>query len=153
MRSPRVSRSRGRGERVVRSYRGVVTQLQRGGLVSKMDDSPDEVLGVLASIRTSRRTAFARRRISATSCRTELGHRWRGRMPLEGGGAALWGNMAVAVSKASSSIFWRVLASSRMCVLESCEVSLLPYGEMAPVGNSNESLREKAVALASMMAV
>ena len=63
------------------------------------------------------------------------------------------GNMAVAVSIAFPSISWRVLASSRMCVLVSFEVSLLPYGEMAPVGDSSEPLRERAVALASMMVV
>ncbi len=72
---------------------------------------------------------------------------------MEGGGTALWGNMIVAVSIASPSIYWRVFARSRMCVLVSCEVSLLPSGEMAPVGNSSESVRERAVALASMMAV
>ncbi len=91
MRSPRVSRARGRGERVVRICRGVVTQLQRDGLVSRKDGSPGEVLGVLASSRTSRRTAFARRRISATSCpRLEVARegtpgRWRYRFVGEHG--------------------------------------------------------------------
>ncbi len=153
VRSPRVSKARSRGERVVRSCRGVVTQLQRGIVASRMDVSPDEFLGVVASIRTSRRTAFARRRISATSCRTELGQMWRGRVPLIGGGTALWGNMVVAVSTAFPSISWRVIASSRMCVLVSCEVSMLPSREMAPDGYSNESLSERAVDLASIMAV
>ncbi len=130
-----MSKARDRGKWVVRSCRGVVTQLQRGMVASRMDVSPDEFLGVLASIRTSRRTAFARRRISATSCRTELGQRWRGRVPLEGGGAALWGNMVVAVSIAFQSISWRVFASSRMCVLVSCEVSLLPFGKWTQSGS------------------
>ncbi len=74
-------------------------------------------------------------------------------MPLEGGGAALCGIMAVAVSIAPPSMSWRVFASSRMCVLVSCEVSLLPSGEMAPIGSSSEALRERAVALANVMAV
>ena len=74
-------------------------------------------------------------------------------MPLLGGGVALWGNMAEAVSIASPSISWRVFASSSMCVLVSCEVSLTPSGEMAPDGNSSESLSERAVAFANMMAV
>ncbi len=46
-----------------------------------------------------------------------------------------------------------VFASSRMCVVVSCETSLLPIGEMAPVGYPSESLREMAVALANMTAV
>jgi len=47
----------------------------------------------------------------------------------------------------------RVLASSRMWVLVSFDVFRLPSGEMGPVGNSIESLKERAVALASMVAV
>ena len=96
---------------------------------------------------------FALRRISATSWRTKLGQRWRGKVPLADGGAALWGNMADAVSIASPSISWRVFASSSMCVLASCEVSRTPCGEIAPDGNSSESLSERAVAFANMMAV
>ncbi len=61
--------------------------------------------------------------------------------------------MATAVSIASPSISWRVVASSRICVLVSLEVSLLPSREMDPLGNSSESFRDRAVALASMMAV
>ncbi len=153
VRRPSVSMPRGGGERVVRSCRAVATQLQRPGWVSERDGSSEVGLGVCVSIRMRRRAAFARRRISATSCRTEVGQRWRGRVPLEGGGTALCGNMAVAVSIASPSIYWRVFASSRVCVLVSLEVSLLPFGEIAPIGNSSDSLRERAVALASMMAV
>ncbi len=63
------------------------------------------------------------------------------------------GNMATAVSIASPSISWRVFASYRICVLVSLEVSLLPSGEMDPLGDSRESFRDRAVALASMMAV
>ena len=74
-------------------------------------------------------------------------------MPLAAGGAALWGNMADAVSIASPSISWRVFASSSMCVLVSCEVSRTPSGENAPDGNSSESLSERAVAFANMMFV
>ena len=75
-------------------------------------------------------------------------------MPLDGGGVAtLWGNMVVAVAIASLRISWRVLASSRMWFLVSSEVSRLPSGEMSPVVNSIESMRERAVALASMVAV
>ena len=65
----------------------------------------------------------------------------------------MWRNMTLAVSKASPSISWRVFASSRMCVVVSCEIFLLPIREMAPVVNSSESLRERAVALANMIAV
>jgi hypothetical protein len=61
--------------------------------------------------------------------------------------------MAVAMSMAFPSMSWRVFASSRMCVLVSCEVSVSLSGEMAPVGNYSEPLRERAMALASMMAV
>jgi hypothetical protein len=105
------------------------------------------------SSRISRRMAFALLRIAVTSWRTELGQRWRGKVLLADGGAALWGNMADAVSIASPSISWRVFASSSMCVLVSCEVSRTPYGEISPDGNSSESLIERAVAFANMMAV
>ncbi len=63
----------------------------------------------------------------------------------------MWGNMVVAVAIASPNISWRVLASSRMWVLVSAEVSRLPSGEMWPVGDSMDSLRERAVALANMV--
>ena len=59
--------------------------------------------------------------------------------------------MAVAVDIASPRISWRVLASSRIWVLVSSEVSRLPSGEMWPVGVSMDSLRERAVALANMV--
>ncbi len=65
----------------------------------------------------------------------------------------MWGNIVVAVAIASPRIAWRVLARSRMCILVSWEVDLSPFGEMGPVGHSSEALREKAVALASMVAV
>ncbi len=65
----------------------------------------------------------------------------------------MWGNMALAVSKVSPGISWRVFASSRMCVVVSCEISLLPIGEMAPVVNSSESVKERAVTFANMTAV
>ena len=74
-------------------------------------------------------------------------------MPLVGGGVTLLGNMVVAVAMASPRISWRVLASSRMWILVSCEVSMLPPGEICPVGNSIESIRERAVARASMVDV
>ena len=70
-----------------------------------------------------------------------------------GGGATLGGDMVMAVSIASPRISWRVLARSRMWVLVSCEVSLLPSGEICPVGNCIESIRERAVARASMVDV
>ena len=57
------------------------------------------------------------------------------------------------MSIASPSISWSVFASSSMCVLVSCEVSRTPSGEIAPDGNSSESLSERAVAFANMMAV
>jgi hypothetical protein len=63
----------------------------------------------------------------------------------------LWGNMAVAVAIASLRISWRVLASYRMWILVSSEVSRLPSGEIWPVGESMDSLRERAVALANMV--
>ena len=63
----------------------------------------------------------------------------------------MWGNMVVAVAIAAPRISWRVLASSRMWVLVSSEVSRLPSGEMWPVGESMDSLRERAVALANMV--
>ena len=59
--------------------------------------------------------------------------------------------MVVAVAIAAPRISWRVLESSRMCVLVSSEVSRLPSGEMWPVGESMDSLRERAVALANMV--
>ena len=65
----------------------------------------------------------------------------------------MWGNMVVAKSIASPRMSWRVLASSRMWDVVFCEVPRLPSGEMAPVGNSIESLRERDVALARMVAV
>ena len=83
---PRVSWSLGRGERFVLSLMGVVTLLHRAECVSRRDGLSCEFLGEFVSIRTRRRTAFARRLISETSCRTDLGQRWRGRLPLVGGG-------------------------------------------------------------------
>ena len=74
-------------------------------------------------------------------------------MPLADGGAALWGNMDDAMSIATPSISWRVFASSSMCVLVSSEVSRTPSREIAPDGNSSESLSERAVAFANMMSV
>jgi len=61
--------------------------------------------------------------------------------------------MAEAVSIASPSISWSAVASSRMCVLVSWEISRTPSGDIAPDGNSRESLSERAVAFASIMAV
>ena len=61
------------------------------------------------------------------------------------------GNMAVAVSIATPSMSWRVFASSKMCVLVSWEMSLAPSGEMVPVVNSSESLRERPIALARLI--
>ena len=58
-----------------------------------------------------------------------------------------------AVSIASPSISWSVFASSIICVLVSWEVSRTPSGDIAPEGNSRESLRERAVAFAIIMAV
>ncbi len=72
-------------------------------------------------------------------------------MPLVGGVATLWGNMAVAVAIASPRMSWRVLASSRMWVLVSCEVSRFPAIEIWPIGKTIESFRERAVALANMV--
>ena len=89
--SPRVACSLGRGERVVLSLMGVVTLLHSAEGVSKRDGLSCEFLGEFVSIRTRRRTAFARRLISETSCRTDLGQRWRGRVPLVGGGVQLCG--------------------------------------------------------------
>ena len=63
----------------------------------------------------------------------------------------MWGNMAVAVAIASPRMSWRVLVSSRMWILVSSEVSRLPSGEIWPVGESMESLRERAVALANIV--
>ena len=61
------------------------------------------------------------------------------------------GNMALAVSIASPRIFWRVFASSRMCVLVFWEMSRSPSDEMSPVVNSSESLRERPIALSRLM--
>ena len=151
MRIPRVAWSLGRGERVVLSLMGVLTLLHRAGWLSSMDGLSCEFLGEFVSIRTRRRTVFARRLISATSCRTDLGQRWRGRVPLVGGGATFWGNIDVAVAIASPRMSWSVLASSRMWVMVSSESSRLPSGDMWPVGESRDSLRERAVALANMV--
>ena len=63
----------------------------------------------------------------------------------------MWGDMAVAVAIASPKISWRVLVSSKMWVLVSCEVSRLPAVEIWPVGRSIEPLRERAVDLANMV--
>ncbi len=54
---------------------------------------------------------------------------------------------------ASPRMTWRVLATSRIYVLVSCEVSRPPSGDMSPVGNSIESKRERAVAFARCVAV
>ena len=61
--------------------------------------------------------------------------------------------MAEAVSIASPRISWSVFASSIMCVLVSWEISRTPSGDIAPDGYSRESLSERAVAFASIMAV
>ena len=61
--------------------------------------------------------------------------------------------MAEAVSIASPSISWSAVASSRMCVLVSWEISLTPSVDIAPDGTSRESRSERAVAFASIMAV
>ena len=61
--------------------------------------------------------------------------------------------MAEAVSIASPSISWSAVASSRMCVLVSWEIFRSPSGDIAPDGNSRESLSERAMAFASIMAV
>ena len=61
--------------------------------------------------------------------------------------------MAEAVSMASPSISWSVFASSIMCVLVSWEISRTPSGDIVPDGYSRESLSERAVAFASIMAV
>ncbi len=61
--------------------------------------------------------------------------------------------MAVAVAIASPIISWSVFASSKICVLVFWETSRMPSGEIAPDGNSKESLSERAVAFASIMAV
>ncbi len=63
----------------------------------------------------------------------------------------MWGNMAVAVAIASPRMSWRVLASSRMWVLVSCEVYRFPAVEIWPVGRSIGSFRERAVDLANMV--
>ncbi len=116
------------------------------------DGSASVSWGLCVFSRISRRMAFALLRIAVTSWRTEFGQRWRGKVPFADGGAALWGNMADAASIASPSISWRVFASSNMCVLVSCEVSRKPSGEIVPDGNSSESLSERAVACANLMA-
>ena len=61
--------------------------------------------------------------------------------------------MAEAASIASPRISWSVFANSAMCVLVSWEISRTPSGDIAPDGNSRESLSERAVAFASIMAV
>ena len=61
--------------------------------------------------------------------------------------------MAEAVSIASPSISWSVFANSIICVLVSWEISRTPSGDIAPDGNSRESLSERAVAFASIMDV
>ena len=127
--------------------------LHRDRWVSGCDESSWVSVGGLASNLMSRRMALALRRMLETSCRTELGQRSRGRVLLERAGASLCGNMVMAVSIASPRIAWRVWAKSKMCVFVSCEVSRFPSGEMAPVGNSIESMRERDVALASIVAV
>jgi hypothetical protein len=45
------------------------------------------------------------------------------------------------------------MGKSRMWILVCCEVSLLPSGEICPVGNSIESIREQTVARAIMVNV
>jgi hypothetical protein len=61
--------------------------------------------------------------------------------------------MAEAVSIASPSISWSVFVSSIICVLVSWEISRTFSGDIAPDGNSRESLSERAVAFVSIMAV
>ncbi len=89
MRRPKVVMLLGRGEMFVRRCMGVQTLLHRAGWLSKKYGLSGVVAGGFAFILTSRRIAFARRRISETSCLTELGQRCRGRVPLVGGGHSL----------------------------------------------------------------
>ena len=86
---PRVSLSLGGGDSVVRSRMGVLTLCHRAALITALDGAACVGSGGDASSRRSRRISLARRRISATSCRTELGQRWRGILLLLGGGATL----------------------------------------------------------------
>ena len=104
MRSPSVSRSLGGRERTVRIDSGVMTSLHKDGKESKWDGSFWESARDLVSSLMRRRMASARRRILKKSLRTDLVHRWRGRLLLAGAGTGLWGNIVETVSIASPSI-------------------------------------------------
>ena len=69
--------------------------------------------GELAARLAKRRRVFYRRRILSTSCRTNLGHRCMGSVPLFGA-AGFCGNMAVAVVIVSPKTVWRSEAIERM---------------------------------------
>ncbi len=88
----------------------------------------------------------------ATSCRTELDQRWRGRVILEGARAVRWGNMVIAVSIASPIMDWRWLARSRMWAVVVCDTSLCPCEEIYSREGSRESRSERAMAFAIVVA-
>ena len=131
MRSPRVSRSLGGEERTVRRCSNVVTLLHKDRRLSRCDELSWISVGGLPSNLTSRRMVLALRRMLETSSRIELGQRWRGRLLLEGAGAALCGDMVVAMSIASPRIAWRVLVKSKTCVLYFVSFSI-PLGGDGP---------------------
>jgi len=106
--------------------------------------------GLGASL-TRQRMALARRWMFATSCRTELGQRWRGRVFREAAGAVRWGNMDAAVFIASPQIDWRRLARSRMRAVVDCDISLRSCGEVSIGGESRESRSERAMSLSSVV--
>ena len=87
---------------------------------------------------------LARRRMLATSCRTELGQIWRRRMLVEGAGAVRWGNIVIVVSIASPRMFWMWLARSRIWAVVVCDISLYPCGEISYGEVSRESRSERA---------
>ena len=104
--TPRESTSLGGGLRTVRRGSGLLT-LDQSGREGSLESASGEVhLYAFISWLMRRRMDLARRRMLETSCRTDLGHRCQGSVPLPGLADSLCGNMVVAVVKASPRMSW-----------------------------------------------
>ena len=101
----------------------------------------------IASTLIRRRLAFARRRILKIWLRSDLSHRWRGRVTLAGAEVDLWGNMVVAVSFASPSMAWMSLARPIMGAVVACVGSWDVARRWSPDGWDRESNRKRYMAI------
>jgi hypothetical protein len=95
--------------------------------------------------------AFARCRMSETSCLTDLGQGCRGSVTLLGLAGGLCGNIVVAVGKASPRMAWISLVRPTIEDVTQCVSIVSPVG-MFPGPQPREARKEWLMALARKMA-